>query len=129
MWGHLGSRNLCLKNFGKGMQCLNMQCLNKLGKGMQCNIPHFKHLSKVVLKKKIFLIFSMYCYGSKLGPLCRGHLRPCDLDLNKLVKNTRQCYIPNFKYISQVVLKKKFFNIFMYFYGLDPLGPSFEQIW
>ena len=36
--------------------------LNKLGKGplgMQCHIPNCKHLSKVVLKKNIFLCISM----------------------------------------------------------------------
>ena len=34
-----------------------LDILNKLGKGplgMQCYIPNFKHLSKAVLKKKIF---------------------------------------------------------------------------
>ena len=50
-----------------------------------------------------------------------------------------QCYIPNFKHLSQTVLKKIFFNIFMYFYGLNlgppgagpswNLEPSFEQTW
>ena len=33
----------------------------------QCYIPNFKHLSKVVLKKKIFEYFSMYSYGLNLG--------------------------------------------------------------
>ena len=33
-----------------------------------------------------FSIFSMYFYGSNLGPLARGHLGPWDLHLNKLVR-------------------------------------------
>ena len=37
--------------------------------GMLCYIPNFKHLSKVVLKKKIFEYFSMYFHGANLGPL------------------------------------------------------------
>ena len=51
-----------------------------------------------------------------------------------------QCYIPNFKHLSQTGMKKKIFlNFFMYFYGLKlgppaagpswNLGPSFEQTW
>ena len=53
---------------------------------MQCYIPNFKNLSKVILKKKIFEYFFRYFYGSNLGPLRRGHLGPCGLDLNKLGK-------------------------------------------
>ena len=45
---------------------------------MQCNRPNFKHLSKGVLKKKIYF-FPMYFYGSKLISLLRGHLIPCGL--------------------------------------------------
>ena len=51
--------------------------------------PEPSHV-QVILKKKIFEYFSMYFYGLNLGP-------------------TRQCYIPKFKYLSQAVLKKKFF--------------------
>ena len=56
-----------------------------------------------------------------------------------------QCPIPNFKHLSQVALKQKFFffifsNVFLYvFLWLDPrtpcsgdfrtLGPLFEQTW
>ena len=44
----------------------------------------------------------------------RGHLGPRDLCLNIGM----QCYIPNFKHLSQVVLKKETFQYFsMYFYG------------
>ena len=53
---------------------------------------------------------------------------------------TRQCYVPNFKHLGQVVLKKKIFEyISMHFYGLNlgppgagpswTLGPWFEQTW
>ena len=56
------------------------------------------------------------------------------------LRTTRQCYIPNFKHLSQVVLKKKIFEYFsMFFYGLNLgppgkgpswiLGSSFEQNW
>ena len=39
------------------------------------------------------------------------------------LRPTRQCYIPNFKHLGQVVLKKKIFEyISMHFYGLN-LGP------
>ena len=31
--------------------------------------------------------FSMYFYGSNLGPLARDHLGPWDLHLNKLVRS------------------------------------------
>ena len=52
-------------------------------------------------------------------------------------RTTRQCYIRNFKHLSQVVKKMKVFEYFsMYFYGLNlgplvsgpswNLGPSFE---
>ena len=51
--GHIGPRGLCLDKLGEGLL------------GMQCNIPNFKHLSEVVLKKNIFEYFSMYFYGSK----------------------------------------------------------------
>ena len=34
----------------------------------QCHIPKFKHLSHVLLKKKIFEYFFLYFYGSNIGP-------------------------------------------------------------
>ena len=51
-----------------------------------------------------------------------------------------QCYIPNFKLLSQNSSEEECFLIFfMYFYGLNigppatgpswTLGPSFEQTW
>ena len=43
MRGHLGPRDRCMNKLVKGPL------------GMQCFISNFKHLSKVVLKKKIFL--------------------------------------------------------------------------
>ena len=52
----------------------------------QCYIPNFKHLSQVVLKKKIFQYISVHFYDSNLGPLVQGHLEPWDLGLNKLGK-------------------------------------------
>ena len=41
-----------------------------------------KHLSQVAMKK-ISEYFSMYFYGSNLGPLAWGHLELGDLQLNK----------------------------------------------
>ena len=53
---------------------------------MRCYIPNFKHLSQVVLKKKILKYFSVYFYGLNLGPPVQGHLGPWDILLNKFGK-------------------------------------------
>ena len=91
---------------------------------MQCYIPNFKHMSKVILKKKIFEYFSMYFCGLKLGPLWRGHLGPCGLDLNKRGKRP----LCNATYqISSIWAKwfwRRFFNIFMHFYGSNLRPPG-----
>ena len=65
MRGHLGPRDLCLNKQGNGPL------------SMQCCISNFKHLSKLDLKK-IFEYFSIYFYGSNLGP--------CGLYLSNLGK-------------------------------------------
>ena len=57
--GHLAPRDLQL----------NKICKRILGK---CFISNLKHLSQVVLKKKIFEYFSIYFYGLNLGPLGAG---------------------------------------------------------
>ena len=46
-----------------------------------------------------------------------GNFGPSDLDLNKLSKKPlgNATYIPNFKHLSQVVLKKKSFEYFHLF--------------
>ena len=64
------------------------------------------------------LILFMYFYGLKQGPLVQGHLGPRDLCLNKLGKGPQglQCYIRNFKHLSQVILKKKISEYFLYFF-------------
>ena len=49
-------------------------------------LMNFKHLSQLVLNKKIFEYFSMYFFGSNLKPLVRGHLGSWDLHLNKIGK-------------------------------------------
>ena len=49
-------------------------------------MQNFKHLSQVVLKKKILKYISMHFYGSKLGPPSREQLGPWDLYLTKLGK-------------------------------------------
>ena len=95
----------------------------------QCYKTNFKHLSQKVLKKKIFEYFSMYFYGLNLEP---PQVEPSwilgpSFELIWL-RTTRQCYIPNFKHLSEVILKKKIFAYFsmisisMYFYDLN-LGP------
>ena len=56
MRGHLAPRDLQLNKIGKRL----------LGK---CFISNLKHLSLVVLKKKIFEYFSIYFNGLNLGPL------------------------------------------------------------
>ena len=90
----------------------------------QCYIPNFKHLSQVVLKKKIYKYFYMYFYGSNLGPPGQSPswtLGP-SFELT-WYRCTRQCYIPNFKHLGWVVLKKKIFQyISVHFHGSN-LGP------
>ena len=88
---------------------------------MQCYIPNFKHLSQTVLKKKIFEYFSMYFYGLNLGRPAAGPFWNLGPSFEQTwYRTTRQCYIPNFKHLSQVVLKKMIFEYFsMYFYGLN----------
>ena len=85
-------------------------------------MSNFKHLSQVVRKNKIFEYFSMYFYGLNLGCPARGHLESWDPYLRKktLYRITSQCYIPNSKHLSQVVLKKKILNIFLCIYILYP---------
>ena len=45
----------------------------------RCYLLNFKHLSQVVLKKKMFEYFSMYFYGSNLQLLARRLLGIWDL--------------------------------------------------
>ena len=44
----------------------------------------FKHLSQVILRKKIFEYFSTYFYAKPQDPLGRGHFESWVLCLNKL---------------------------------------------
>ena len=63
--------------------------MSQIGKGLPGNatyIPNFKHLSRVVLKKKIFEYFSTYFYDLNLEPLARNHLGIWDLHLHKIGK-------------------------------------------
>ena len=102
--GHSGPRDLCL---------------NKLGErstGRQCYITNFKHLSKAVLKKKVYGFYFMHSNGSNLGPLWRGHLGPCGIEMNKLGKKLLDNAIYglsegfltySFNHLSLVVLWKK----------------------
>ena len=76
----------------------------------QCYIPNFKHLSQVVLKKKILEYFSMYFYGLNLSPTSKGQSWTQEPPFEQTwKKTTRQCYILNFRHLSQVVLMKKIF--------------------
>ena len=72
----------------------------------------------------------MFFCGSNLGPLARGHLGTWNLHLKKTwLKASRQCYIPNFKHLGQVVMKKNFEYISMYFYGSNLGNPAEEPSW
>ena len=73
MQGHLAPRDLQLNKIGK-------RPLDK------CFISNLKHLSQVVLKKKISEYFSIYFYGLNLGPPGRATLDPGTFDLNILGK-------------------------------------------
>ena len=68
-----------------------------------------------------FLIFFMHFYGLNLGPPATGSSWNLGPSFEQTwCRTTRQCYILNFKHLSQVVLKKKIFEYFaMYFYGLN----------
>ena len=45
----------------------------------------------------------------------QGHLAHRDLQLNKIgIRPVGKCIISNLKHLSQVVLKLKIFNIFLY---------------
>ena len=87
-------------------------------------MPNFHHPSQVFLKKKIFEDFSMYFYDLNLGHHGAELSWTLEPSFEQIwLGTTRQCYIPNFKHLSLMVLKKKMFkNFFMYFYGLN-LGP------
>ena len=71
-----------------------------------------------------FLIFSMYFYGLNLGPPAAGPSSNLGPSFEQTwYRCTGQCYIPNFKHLGQVVLKKKIFQyISVHFHGLN-LGP------
>ena len=78
------------------------------------------------------LLFYIYFYDLNLGPQVQDHLGPSDLHFIKLEKRTtKQCYIPNFQHLSQVILKKIFELFSMYFYGLTlgPLPRGHLQTW
>ena len=81
--------------------------------------------------QKIFIFF--YFYGLNIRPPGAGP--PCaqgPLFAQTWLRTTRQCYIPNFKHLSQVVLKKKifeYFSMYMYFYGLNLVSPGKEPSW
>ena len=64
----------------------------------------------------------------------QGNLGLSDVCLNKIGEGPLgiQCYIPNFKHLSKVVLKMKFLNIFTRTPMAGPswiLRPWFEQSW
>ena len=66
----------------------------------------------------------MYFYGLNLGPPGAGP--SCTLGLSfelTWYRTTRQCYIPNFMHLSQVVLKKKIFYIFLCSSMFEPRTP------
>ena len=83
----------------------------------------------MVLKKKSFEYFSMYFYGSNLGPPGPGP----SLTLGRSFEQTLLT-LGNATYLSQVVLKKMIFEyIFMHVYGsnlgLGSLARSYLELW
>ena len=73
-------------------------------------------------------------------PWCGAILAMGPSFVQNWLRTTRQCFILNFKHLSQEVLKEKLFEYFsMYFHDLNlcppgagpswTLGPSFEQSW
>ena len=75
--------------------------LNKLGKGLLGNDTYYisKHLSQMVLKKKIF---------RTPGPGPSLTLGPSFEQA--WLRSIRRCYIPNSKHLSEAVLDKKIFK-------------------
>ena len=62
------------------------------------------------MTKKIFEYFSMHFYGLNLGPPGAGLSWTLGPSFEQTwQRTTMQCYIPNFKHLSQTVLKKKIF--------------------
>ena len=57
-------------------------------------------------EEDFFYYFSMFFYGLNLGSPAKEPSWILGPHLNKICQNTTwQCYIPNFKHLSQVVLK------------------------
>ena len=102
MQGNLGLSDICLNKNGKGAL------------GLQCYIPNFKHLSKVVLKMKIFKYFFLcFLLFQPRTPVVEPSLILRPWFEQSWYKTTWQRYISNFKRLTKVVLKKKFFFIFL----------------
>ena len=75
----------------------------------QCYILNFKIWAKWFWRRRFWIFFYIF-YGLNLGPPCLGPswtLWPSFEETSQ--RTTRQCYIPNFKHLSQAVLKKKIF--------------------
>ena len=106
--GHLGALDLYLNS-------------HWLRSTRQCYIPYFKHLGRVVRKKKNLEYITKHLYGSNLGPSGAGPSWTLVPWFEQTwYKITWQCYIPNFKHLSQVVLEK----ILKYISFLNPRPPS-----
>ena len=74
--------------------------------------------------------FFIYFYGLNIGPPGAGPscIQGPSFEQTWL-RTTRKCYVPNFKHLSQVVLKKIFEYFSMYFYGLNLGSPGKEPSW
>ena len=98
---------------------------------MQSSLPNFKNTEPSGSETEDVFILHMYFYAANPG--ARGirpfwTLRPWFEQT--WLRTTRQCYIPNFKHLRQVVLKKKIFEYFsMYFYDLNLGPPSVGPSW
>ena len=117
---------------------------SKLGPGTSWTLDlHFNKLSKIPLSNATYQIsnirqeediLSMHIYGSNLGPFCAGPSWTLGPWFEQIwLRTTRQCYVSNFKDMSQAVLEK---NICRYISLLNrspppppppPPPPQFEK--
>ena len=90
----------------------------------QCYMINFKHLSQAILEKKIFTYIS--CLNPR--PYIKGPFWTLGPPSEQIYQRShRQCYIFNFKHLSQVVQKKKIFFLFFYvFQWFQPGTPWYR---
>ena len=101
--------------------------LNKLGRGSLGNATY--QISNIWAKwfwrRRFLNIFLCFLWFEPRTPWRGAILDPGTLVWTNLVKDHRQCYIPNFKHLSQAVLEKK---ILRYISFLNPRPPRRRAI-